>query len=112
MLIQKPRQRWWFYVKLFWGGNRLIAHSRSTRRWMFKRPMPTDFFRTMEDVSGVDLDWFWNGWFYGTDHVDIALDKVSRLRIDTKDPEIEKVWQEEEKIREPLSRVRANNGLI
>ena len=88
------------------------AFKEYARRWMFKRPMPTDFFRTMEDVSGVDLDWFWNGWFYSTDHVDIALDKVSRLRIDTKDPEIEKAWQEEERMREPLSRVRANNGDI
>ncbi len=45
-------------------------------RWKFKRPMPADFFRTMEDASGVDLDWFWRGWFYTTDHVDIAIDGV------------------------------------
>ncbi|MGE4657841.1 MAG: M1 family aminopeptidase [Gammaproteobacteria bacterium] len=88
------------------------AFKEYARRWMFKRPAPTDFFRTMEDVSGVDLDWFWNGWFYSTDHVDIALDKVSRLRINTQDPEIEKAWQEEEKKREPQIRVRAHNGDI
>ncbi|MDO7542944.1 MAG: M1 family metallopeptidase, partial [Gammaproteobacteria bacterium] len=42
-------------------------------RWKFKRPTPYDFFRTMEEASGIDLDWFWRGWFYSTDHVDIAL---------------------------------------
>ncbi|MEG0762078.1 MAG: M1 family peptidase, partial [Chryseobacterium sp.] len=42
----------------------------------FKHPEPADFFRTMEDASGEDLDWFWRGWFYGTDPVDIAIDKV------------------------------------
>ena len=42
-------------------------------RWKFKRPTPADFFRTMEDASGVDLDWFWRGWFYSTDHVDLSL---------------------------------------
>ncbi len=50
-------------------------------RWRFKRPTPYDFFRTMEESSGVDLDWFWRGWFYSTDHVDIALDKVVEGRI-------------------------------
>lgn len=46
------------------------------RRWMFKSPTPADFFRTIEDATGEDLDWFWRGWFYGTDAVDIALDSV------------------------------------
>ncbi|MDB0058922.1 M1 family metallopeptidase, partial [Gammaproteobacteria bacterium] len=45
-------------------------------RWKFKRPTPYDFFRTMEEASGVDLDWFWRGWFYSTDHVDIALNNI------------------------------------
>ena len=45
-------------------------------RWMFKHPKPADFFRTMEDASGVDLDWFWRGWFYGTEHVDVDLTEV------------------------------------
>lgn len=58
-------------------------------RWKFKRPTPTDFFRTMEEASGVDLDWFWRGWFYSTDHVDIAIDKVYKMRLDTKDPDID-----------------------
>ncbi|WP_447954326.1 M1 family metallopeptidase [Sphingopyxis chilensis] len=47
-------------------------------RWRFKRATPFDFFRTMEDVSGVDLDWFWRGWFYSTDHVDLAIDRVEK----------------------------------
>jgi len=46
------------------------------KRWAFKHPTPADFFRTMEDASGEDLDWFWRGWFYGTDPVDISLDSV------------------------------------
>lgn len=45
-------------------------------RWAFKHPKPADFFRTMEDASGVDLDWFWRGWFYSIDHVDISIDTV------------------------------------
>jgi hypothetical protein len=49
-----------------------FAFKEYARRWMFKRPMPADFFRTMEDASGTDLDWFWRGWFYTTDNVDIA----------------------------------------
>ena len=47
------------------------------RRWAFKHPKPADFFRTMEDASAIDLDWFWRGWFYTTDHVDINLQGVS-----------------------------------
>jgi hypothetical protein len=53
------------------------------QRWMFKHPTPADFFRTMEDASAVDLDWFWRGWFFTTDHVDIALDKVFVFRLNT-----------------------------
>ncbi|TQV71079.1 M1 family metallopeptidase [Aliikangiella marina] len=68
-----------------------------SQRWKFKRPTPADFFRTMEEASGVDLDWFWHGWFYTTDHVDISIDKVYKLRLDTKNPDIdfERLRQEE-----------------
>lgn len=45
-------------------------------RWAFKHPEPADFFRTMEDASGVDLDWFWRGWFYDIEPVDISIDSV------------------------------------
>lgn len=59
-------------------GRQLFDHAFRTysRRWMFKRPYPADLFRTMEDASAVDLDWFWRGWFYTTDHCDIALTDV------------------------------------
>lgn len=50
-------------------------------RWAFKHPKPADFFRTLEDASAVDLDWFWRGWFYTTDHVDLSVDKVRWLKI-------------------------------
>ena len=53
------------------------AFKTYSKRWAFKHPEPADFFRTMEDASGEDLDWFWRGWFYGTDPVDIAIDKVT-----------------------------------
>jgi len=52
------------------------AFKEYCRRWAFKHPTPSDFFRTMEDASAEDLDWFWRGWFYNTDPVDISLDSV------------------------------------
>ncbi len=67
-----------------------FAFKQYARRWMFKRPTPYDFFRTMEDASGRDLDWFWRGWFYSTDHVDIAIENVTRYTLETRDPEIDK----------------------
>lgn len=56
------------------------------KRWKFKSPSPADFFRTMEDASGVDLDWFWRGWFYTNDHSDYALGDVKHFKVDPKDP--------------------------
>ena len=58
-------------------------------RWKFKHPKPADFFRTMEDASAVDLDWFWRGWFYSVDHVDVNLEEVKwfRMRNETGDVE-------------------------
>jgi hypothetical protein len=58
-------------------------------RWAFKHPKPADFFRTMEDASAVDLDWFWKGWFYSTDNVDVTLDEVKWYKVKTTqaDPE-------------------------
>ncbi len=53
------------------------AFKTYAKRWAFKHPEPADLFRTLEDASGEDLDWFWRGWFYGTDPVDIAIDKVT-----------------------------------
>ena len=65
------------------------AFREFSTRWAFKRPTPADFFRTMEESSGVDLDWFWRGWFYTTDHVDIAITGVREGTINTQDPDVE-----------------------
>jgi hypothetical protein len=51
------------------------------QRWAFKHPKPSDFFRTMEDASAVDLDWFWRGWFYTTDNCDMTLDEVKWFKV-------------------------------
>ena len=53
-----------------------VAFKEYAQRWAFKHPMPADFFRTMEDASAVDLDWFWKGWFYSIDYVDVELSNV------------------------------------
>lgn len=66
-----------------------FAFKEYATRWKYKRPTPSDFFRTMEEASGVDLDWFWRGWFYSTDHVDISIDKIYKLRMNTKNPDID-----------------------
>lgn len=58
------------------------AFKQYAKRWAFKHPEPADFFRTMEDASGEDLDWFWRGWFYGTDAVDISIDSVKYAKAD------------------------------
>ncbi|MEO9969561.1 MAG: M1 family metallopeptidase [Hyphomonadaceae bacterium] len=79
------------------------AFEEFSRNWKFKRPAPSDFFRSMEEGSGIDLDWFWRGWFYTTDHVDISLDNVTRGSLNTGNPEIENVRQREERAGEPLS---------
>lgn len=65
------------------------AFKEYSQRWAFKQPKPADFFRSMEDASAVDLDWFWRGWFYTVDHVDIELDDVKwfKLKSETVDPE-------------------------
>ncbi len=67
-------------------GPELFDHAFRTysKRWMFKHPTPADFFRTMEDASGMDLDWFWRGWFYTTDVTDIGIKKVKSLYLTDK----------------------------
>lgn len=79
-----------------------FAFKEYSRRWAFKHPSPADFFRTMEDASSVDLDWFWRGWFYTTDHVDMALDQVRWLQMDTQDPDIEAAFDREAADNEPV----------
>jgi hypothetical protein len=72
-------------------GRKLFDHAFRTyaNRWKFKRPTPTDFFRTMEDASAIDLDWFWRGWFFGTDHVNVAIRDVREYQVSTRNPDIE-----------------------
>src|SRR6056297_2247443 len=64
-------------------GRELFDHAFKTysERWKFKHPSPADFFRTMEDASAVDLDWFWRGWFFTTNHVDLAIDYVKAYEL-------------------------------
>ena len=80
-----------------------FAFKEYAERWKFKRPTPADFFRTMEDASGTDLDWFWRGWFYTTDAVDISVDGITEYTVSSKDPEIEKAWARARKQEEPIS---------
>ncbi len=58
------------------------AFKEYCQRWAFKHPSPADFFHTMEDASGVDLDWFWRGWFYEIEPVEISLDSIEWLKVD------------------------------
>lgn len=66
------------------------AFKSYARLWAFKHPAPADFFRTMENESAVDLDWFWRGWFYTTDHVDINLKEVKWYKVEDKKSDLEK----------------------
>ncbi len=60
------------------------AFREYSKRWMFKHPTPEDFFRTMEDASAFDLDWYWRGWFYTTDFVDIGVKEVKKYYVSDK----------------------------
>lgn len=79
-----------------------FAFKEYAQRWKFKHPTPADFFRTMEDASGVDLDWFWRAWFYTNDHVDLNLAEVRSFVLDTKNPEIDMVARKEASAKKPL----------
>ena len=61
-----------------------FAFKTYANRWMFKHPTPEDFFRTMEDASAVDLDWYWREWFYTTDYVDIGVKEVKKFYVTSK----------------------------
>ena len=67
-------------------GRELFDYAFKTysKRWMFKHPTPEDFFRTMEDASAIDLDWFWRGWFYTTDYTDIGIKSVLKAYVSPK----------------------------
>ena len=96
-------------------GRELFDYSFKTyaNRWKFKHPMPSDLFRTMEDASGVDLDWFWRGWFYTTDYVDVALNNVKIYRIDSKNPDKEMALKKAEDAAKPrnISSVRNEKAI-
>ncbi len=84
------------------------AFKEYCRRWAFKQPYPADLFRTLEDASGVDLDWFWRGWFYTTDPVDQAIEEVKWYGIDGKNPEENKAAAKSDfqKSEETISNIR------
>lgn len=89
------------------------AFREYARRWKFKRPTPADFFRTMEDASGTDLDWFWRGWFYTTDPVDVSIDGITEYGVSTKNPEVEKAWKKAQRDGEPVSIIdQRNKGMV
>lgn len=79
----KPATALWILRETIMGRE-LFDHAFKTysQRWKFKHPTPADFFRTMEDASGVDLDWFWRGWFYTTDVTDIGIKNVKKFYAD------------------------------
>lgn len=70
-----------YMLREFIMGHELFDHAFKTyaNRWKFKHPSVADFFRTMEDASGMDLDWFWRGWFYTTDVNDISIKEVNQF---------------------------------
>jgi len=80
------------------------AFKTYSNRWMFKHPSPADFFRTMEDASAVDLDWFWRGWFYTNNHVDLALEDVKEYRLEFDPPK-----EDEASIRSNFMQAQANS---
>lgn len=85
------------------------AFREYAQRWKFKRPTPSDFFRTMEEASGTDLDWFWRGWFYSTDHVDISIDSIVKGTLNTRDPDEVAAAAREKRDDEPLSLTQERN---
>ena len=97
-------------------GRELFDHAfkEYSRRWAFKHPSPADFFRSMEDASGVDLDWFWRGWFYTTDHVDMAMEDIKWMQMDSKDPDVEAAFNQQADDRQPadITQLRNANGGI
>ncbi len=84
-------------------GRELFDHAFKTyaNRWKFKSPTPADFFRTMEDASAVDLDWFWRGWFFTNDHVDLSLNSFQAYALDSQNPEVESEIAKEKRSNAP-----------
>ena len=88
-----------------------FAFKEYSKTWMFKHPTPSDFFRLLENATAVDLDWFWRGWFYGTDPVDISIDRVTWFTLDSKNPEIEFPLRKQKKEEEPIQTWQERNEI-
>ncbi len=86
-----------------------FAFKEYATRWYFKRANPADFFRTMEDASGMDLDWFWRGWFYTTDAVDVSIDGVDEYTANTQNPDVEQPLARKKRDDEPRSLTAERN---
>ena len=83
------------------------AFKEYSNRWAFKHPAPADFFRTMEDASAVDLDWFWRGWFYTVDHVDVSVDEIKWFKVKDDQRVVENKGK---KVKEGVLTAKANTG--
>jgi hypothetical protein len=90
------------------------AFKEYSRRWAFKQPYPADFFRTMEDASGMDLDWFWRGWFYTNDHVDLSISDVKVKKVTPKDPKQRSELDKKEELerRKNISSIRNKTDIV
>ena len=82
------------------------AFQAYAKAWKFKRPMPADFFRIMEDVSGTDLDWFWQTWFYSTAHIDVSVSSVRHIKLIKPDPKSKKAQKKKKYEERPISSIR------
>ncbi|MBO2011926.1 M1 family metallopeptidase [Hymenobacter negativus] len=93
-------------------GRELFDYAFKTyaTRWAYKHPTPADFFRTMEDASAVDLDWFWRGWFYTTDHTDLSLESVKSYNASTRNPQVENARLQQQKAAAPQSITAQRNA--
>ena len=95
-----------------------FAFKQYALTWKFKHPTPADFFRIMEDASGIDLDWFWRGWFFSTDHCDIALNDVKWMKISDKNPDNQRAFDKknednsEEFVGDIRNKSNANNTVV
>jgi len=89
-----------------------FAFKEYAKRWAFHRPQPADLFRTLEDASGVDLDWFWRGWFYSTDHADVAIERVVEFSLEKGNPDIDKPARKEDRDGDPEWITRQRNKEI
>jgi hypothetical protein len=86
-----------------------FAFKKYAQRWAYKHPTPADFFRTMEDASAVDLDWFWRGWFYSIDYCDIGLKSVSWLQVNDGNPEMARANAETFRFEKPRTLTALRN---